>query len=191
METTWIALLLASITGVLISYIGYHDIAGIGLAITGTLLILRFILKTREKRFTVDIIMGGVAWILSLAGKPLEGFLILAIYALAETLEEIAERMALGKLSKLLEILPSQATVEEDGRVEIKPIDQVKPGDIVVVGKGQVVPADGILLTPGSFDTSLVTGEPLPVGKDEKDTVESGYINIGNPVRIKISKPQI
>ena len=189
LEASWIALLIASITGIIGEYLGYHAIVDPALSLIGTLLILRFLLLTREGRFTVDIIMGGVAWILYLADKPFEGFIILAIYALAETMEEYAEHMALGKLSKLLEILPSQATREKNGKVEVVPINEVSPGDTLVVAKGQVVPADGILLTQGTFDTSLVTGEPIPVEQQPRDIVYSGYINIGNPVKIRVTRP--
>lgn len=184
-ELEWIALFAASLVGLILNYAGYRDPAGILLAIIGTLLLARFIVMGRKGKFTVDIMMGGVAWILYVAGRYPEGFIIMAIYGLAETIEEAAEYLATGRLSKLVKLLPSKVTVERDGTRKIVDPREVKPGDIIVVGRGQVVPVDGILLSRGLFDTSLVTGEPVPQEVKAREVVYSGYINLGDPVKVK------
>ncbi len=184
-ETEWIALFIASIAGLILNYTGYRDPAGILLATIGTLLLARFIVMGRKGKFTVDIVMGGVAWILYVAGRYPEGFIIMAIYGLAETIEEAAEYLATGRLSKLVKLLPSKVTVERDGARKIVDPREVRPGDIIVVGRGQVVPVDGILLSRGLFDTSLVTGEPVPQEVKAREVVYSGYINLGDPVKVR------
>ena len=184
-ETEWIALFIASIAGLILNYTGYRDPAGVLLATIGTLLLARFIVMGRKGKFTVDIVMGGVAWILYVAGRYPEGFIIMAIYGLAETIEEAAEYLATGRLSKLVKLLPSKVTVERAGTRKIVDPREVRPGDIIVVGRGQVVPVDGILLSRGLFDTSLVTGEPVPQEVKAREVVYSGYINLGDPVKVR------
>lgn len=185
LEVEWISLIGAGIMGLILEYEGYSSFSSILLGIIGSLLIARFIIMGWRGRFTVDIIMGGVAWILLVAGRYMEGFIIMAIYGLAETIEEAAEYLATGSLSKLVKLLPSQVTIEENGSRRIVDPGMVKPGSIVVVGRGQVVPVDGVLMSQGVFDTSLVTGEPLPQELSRGELVHSGYINLGDPVRVR------
>ena len=58
------------------------------------------------------------------------------------------------------------------------PIDQVVPGDIVIIRPGEKVPVDGKIVTGSSaVDESMITGESLPVEKGVGDTVVGGTIN--------------
>jgi Cation transport ATPase len=61
----------------------------------------------------------------------------------------------------------------------------VRPGDVVLVRMGEGVPVDGVLLDDGLFDTSYLTGEPTPINMKSGSLVYSGFVNVGNPVRVK------
>ena len=45
-------------------------------------------------------------------------------------------------------------------------IDEVAPGDVLMVKEGEVVPVDGLALGPTVLDESALTGESLPVERD-------------------------
>ena len=62
------------------------------------------------------------------------------------------------------------------------PVDDVVPGDRLLVGTGEVVPVDGRLLQAAVLDESALTGEPLPVERLAGDDVRSGVVNAGAPI---------
>src|SRR6185369_5158738 len=67
------------------------------------------------------------------------------------------------------------------------PVDVVRPGQLIVVLPGEVVPVDGVLPGGGTFDESALTGEPLPVSRPAGDTVHSGVVNAGAAVEVRAS----
>ncbi len=81
--------------------------------------------------------------------------------------------------------------VQDDSKTEVVdiPIDQVVPGDIVLVRPGEKVPVDGILSKgASSVDESMLTGESLPVEKHEGDKVVGGTINKVGSFEFKVTK---
>jgi heavy metal translocating P-type ATPase len=65
----------------------------------------------------------------------------------------------------------------EDGELAIRPVEEVRPGDKLLVKEGEVVPVDGVLLTDALFDESALTGESRPVERLQGDMVRSGAVN--------------
>ena len=64
--------------------------------------------------------------------------------------------------------------------VEDIPVDAVLHGDIVLVRAGEIVPIDGVLLSPSAaLDESALTGEPMPVLHRAGDAMRSGAVNAG------------
>lgn len=92
------------------------------------------------------------------------------------------EAMARGRTSeairRLMKLAPPTARVlRENGEVEI-PVEQVLPGDLVVVRPGERIPVDGEVLEGHSaVDESMLTGESLPVDKQPGDEVVGGTMN--------------
>jgi Cd2+/Zn2+-exporting ATPase len=106
------------------------------------------------------------------------------LYSTAELLEAGSELLAIRRLQGLTKLIPARALVDRGGFVEVD-IDSVRPGDVVLVRMGEGVPIDGVLLDDGLFDTSYLTGEPTPVNMKSGSLVYSGFVNVGNPVRVK------
>lgn len=93
-------------------------------------------------------------------------------------MEERAKGKASEAIRKLIELQPDTAIRVTDAGDETIGIDAVKVGDILRVRPGDKVPLDGIVIEgTGSVDESLVTGEPLPVGKAAGDKVVGGTLN--------------
>jgi heavy metal translocating P-type ATPase len=157
--------------------------------VAGTLVGLAFALTAtieaaRHKRPTVDIIavlaLGGALWV----GEPLAGAIITLMLATGQVLDERAEARARRELSLLVARAPRTARkFVADGLVEI-PVDEVALGDRLLVRTGEVVPVDGRLLVPGTFDESALTGESAPVDRPAGDDVRSGVVSAGGPVEI-------
>ena len=65
-----------------------------------------------------------------------------------------------------------------DGVESDIPIDEVEPGDVIIVRPGERIPTDGVVLTgTSSVDESMLTGESMPVGKGPEDKVFGATIN--------------
>ncbi len=95
-----------------------------------------------------------------------------------EALEDYAANRARRDLSALLAKAPASAQVLDDGVLRVVPVDDVRPGDTVVVRPAEVVPVDGILMSDvAELDESSLTGESLPVERRRGDDVPSGGVN--------------
>ena len=95
----------------------------------------------------------------------------------ARFLELMARRQASARLDTLARAQPALAWRRSpDGREQV-PVAALLPGDEVLVGVGDVVPADGELLeAAASFDESLLTGESVPVARQPGDALYAGSI---------------
>jgi Cu2+-exporting ATPase len=81
-------------------------------------------------------------------------------------------------IKELIKLSPSEATRVENGIDKKIGIDQIQLGDILKVKPGDKIPVDGQITDGNSnIDESMLTGEPIPVEKQEGDHVSSGTIN--------------
>ena len=88
----------------------------------------------------------------------------------------IQEARAKASLDRLAALVAPRATVVRDGRPVVVPIAQVVPGDLVTVGAGDQIVADGRLVRSDALgvDESILTGEAEPVVRREGDGVRAG-----------------
>ncbi|KAI2736371.1 hypothetical protein DTO013E5_1645 [Penicillium roqueforti] len=94
---------------------------------------------------------------------------------------------SLGKLR------PSEALLSDDTSedgVKRTNVDLLEVGDVVSIPHGASPPADGVIVDSASyqFDESSLTGESRPVKKTADDMVYTGSVNVGQPVRIRITE---
>ncbi len=180
----WYALLALSSLGAVISLI--TDAVGAGLLVIAAYLLARFVIGLIRGSFGVDLLMGTAAFVTWYLGTYFEGYLIIALYSLSEIVEGLAEKSALRTLSSLKDLIPASVTVLDNGAARSVRPDEVVPGDVVLVRRGEAVVVDGVLLDEaGVFDTSIITGEQGPVRVLRGQGVLSGYVNLGNPVRLR------
>ncbi len=104
---------------------------------------------------------------------------ITTLVLLGQVLELRARNRTSGAIKALLNLAPKTARLVKDDRTEMEiPLEQVAPGNVLRVRPGEKVPVDGVV-TEGrsSIDESMITGEPVPVGKSQGDKVTGGTIN--------------
>ena len=100
------------------------------------------------------------------------------IMGLGAYLEERTVAKARAGIEKLIHLTPATARVIRDGKEEIIPAEQVKIGDVLRVLAGETIAVDGTILKGHtSIDQSVMTGESLPVDKEDGDEVFSGTVN--------------
>ncbi len=100
-----------------------------------------------------------------------------------------AKGVARSSASELLSTLSGFANVIEDSKTRRIAIRDVREGMIIRVASGDSFPVDGIIKEGrSSVDTSLVTGETLPIDIQTGDEVYAGTINISAPVTIEAAR---
>ena len=93
-------------------------------------------------------------------GHPEEGAAVTFLYFIAEFLEDYAEHRAKRSIKSLVEMAPDTARVKVGDLEEIRNVDYVKMGDVVIVKPGDKVPLDGeVIFGSSSINQASITGE--------------------------------
>ncbi len=101
-----------------------------------------------------------------------------AIVLLGQILEQRAHARTDAAIRALLDLAPPKAHRVQGGTEQDVPVAEVRPGDLLRVRPGEKVPVDGRLSEGASdVDESMLTGEPVPVGKKAGDPVNAGTLN--------------
>ncbi|MBJ9730372.1 MULTISPECIES: heavy metal translocating P-type ATPase [Burkholderia cepacia complex] len=103
---------------------------------------------------------------------------IVTLVRFGKWLESRAKRQTTEAIRALNALRPDRARVVEHGVERDVPLSQVRVGTRVGIRPGERVPVDGRIVSGRShIDESLITGESLPVPKDDGDAVTAGSIN--------------
>jgi Cu+-exporting ATPase len=114
---------------------------------------------------------------------------IISLILLGNLFEARARSRTSGAIRRLIGLRPATATVLREDRETQVPIAVLRPGDIVLVRPGATVPADGVVLDGrGQVDESMLTGEPMPVGKGSGDAVIGGTLNRDGAFRARVER---
>jgi len=104
--------------------------------------------------------------------------MIIALVLTGRMLEERARGQTGSAIRKLLDLTPRAARVVHGDEESDVPLGEVRVGDLLRVRPGESVPVDGVVESGSSHvDESMVTGEPLPVEKQQGDSVTGGTLN--------------
>ncbi len=142
--------------------------------------------------------MPGMTMTLELFGQPGEGSheIYLEVAAAVTTfmllgryLEHRAKRDAGAALRALMESGAKEATVLRDGVEKLLPLAMVTQGDVMVVRPGERIPTDGeIVEGAAAIDTSMMTGESVPVEATVGDSVLGGTINTSGLLKVRATR---
>ncbi len=103
---------------------------------------------------------------------------ILTLILLGQVLELKARGQTNSAIRALLNLAPPEATVIRNGNEQIVPLDKVVLMDTIKVKPGERIPVDGKVIKGKSvIDESMITGESVPVEKNEGDAVTGGTLN--------------
>ena len=104
--------------------------------------------------------------------------IIIALILLGRYLEARAKGQTSEAIRKLMGLQPKTASVLRDGREVDIPVEDVVPGDVIVVRPGESIPVDGVVINGTSaVDESMLTGESMPVEKTVDSPVFGATIN--------------
>ena len=115
--------------------------------------------------------------------------MILTLITVGKMLEARSKGKTTDALKSLMKLAPKTAAVIRNGVEEEVSIDQVRKGDVFVVRPGENIPVDGIVLEGTSaVNESALTGESIPVDKNEGDAVSAATLNQSGFLRCEATR---
>ncbi|MDN3495140.1 cation-translocating P-type ATPase [Planococcus sp. APC 4015] len=137
-------------------------------------------------RLGVGLLMTIAAIGAVLLGHVGEAATLAFLFSLAEALEDRAMDRAKEGLRALLSLIPDTVRVSRLSGDQIIPAAEVRELDILIVGAGERVATDGVVVDGRSdLDTSAITGESIPVDVGPGDEVAAGSVNGSATLRIE------
>ncbi|MFC4600757.1 heavy metal translocating P-type ATPase [Cohnella hongkongensis] len=143
----------------------------------------------RERDLDVNLLMIVAAIGAASIGYWTEGAVLIFIFSLSGALETYTMDRSSRDISSLMDQKPETAVRIRDGEERIVPIEQLAPGDLVLVKPGERVPADGVVADGASdVNQASITGESIPVDKGPGDVVYAGTLNGEGALYVQVSQ---
>ena len=152
----------------------------------------------RPGMMTLVALAIGVAYVYSSAvtfGVPGEVFFwelatLVDVMLVGHWIEMRSVMGASRALEKLVALMPAEAhRLREDGSTEEVPLEELRPGDRVLVKPGEKMPTDGVVVEGRtSVNEAMLTGESRPVEKGEGDEVIGGSVNGEAAVAVEVGR---
>lgn len=137
-------------------------------------------------RLGVGLLMTIAAIGAVLLGHVGEAATLAFLFSLAEALEDRAMDRAKEGLRALLSLIPETVRVSRLAGDTTLPVTDVRELDILIVGAGERVATDGVVVEGrSSLDTSPITGESIPVDVYPGSAVAAGSVNGASTLRIE------
>ena len=139
---------------------------------------------------TVEIVLGQQPVMRAMDLYYESAAVLIAMISLGKYFEASSKLKTSDSIRALMRLAPDTALlVEQDGAHREIPLDEVRPGDVLLVRPGSRIPVDGVVVSGASnVDESMLTGEPLPVSKAEGDVVTGGSMNTAGAMTIRAEK---
>lgn len=155
-------------------------------------------LRYRRTNMDVPISIGvllatGMSLYDTVTGGPhayFDGAVMLLFFLLAgRVLDAMMRSRARSGIAALLGRMGRGAHVlQEDGSTKYLEAERLAPGMVMLVAAGEALAADGeIVEGRTTVDSSMLTGESEPRAASAGDVIHAGMINLGNPVRVKVT----
>jgi heavy metal translocating P-type ATPase len=182
------------LTGLALYFAGRTDAAGIawfvGVIPVLAALLIEILRSLWRGEVGLDIV-AALSMSAALAfGETLAAAVVAVMYSGGTFLESFAEGRARREMHDLLSRVPRTATRHRNGGLEDVPLDDIVPGDRLLIRQGDVVPVDGTLESDAAYlDTSALTGESLPVGLSRGADAMSGSTNAGEAFDLTATRP--
>lgn len=141
------------------------------------------------KELNVEMLMIFAAIGSAIIGYWTEGSILIFIFALSGALETYTMNKSHREISSLMELQPEEALLISNGSEKRIPVSELQVGDQILVKPGERIPSDGIIVKgQTNIDEATITGESIPVSKNNKDEVFAGTVNMTGSISIQVTK---
>ena len=144
----------------------------------------------RTGRLTISTLLIAAALGAIALGIIEEAALLVVVFSLGEVLEDYASDRARGAIRALMRLTPpfAQRRTSSSSHESVR-VEDLAPGDIVIVRPGERIPTDGVVVGGSSaVDQSPVTGESIPVEVTRESMVFGGTVNALGVLEIRVTK---
>ena len=122
-------------------------------------------------------------------GETLAAAVVAVMYSGGTYLESFAAGRARREMSALLSRVPRTATRYADGTLDDVSLDDIEPGDLLLIRRGDVAPVDGTVASDVALvDQSALTGEAMPIRLTQGHDVMSGAMNAGEAFDLRAGR---
>jgi len=137
--------------------------------------------------FAIETLMSIAAIGALFIGATEEAAMVLLLFMIGELLESYAANRARKGVTALMALVPEDAVVVENGQRRTVAVSSLMPGQIIEVAPGARMPADAELLADGiSFDESALTGESVPVERQNGEKVAAGSLVVDRVCQLRV-----
>ena len=114
---------------------------------------------------------------------------VMIFYKVGEMLQERAVNGSRRSIAGLLAARPDKAMLQTgNGYLAVAP-EAVNPGEVILIKPGDKIPLDGDVISGNShLDTSVLTGEPVPISVKPGDSVLAGQINQTEALTVRVTR---
>jgi len=137
----------------------------------------------------VDLLMVLAALGAAYVNHAFEGAMLLFLFSLSNTLQEMALERSRSAISALMKLRPETALCKRGAQNVTVRIEDLVVGDLVIVRPGESIPVDGVVVEGTSnVNQASITGESLPVGKKPGDPLFAGTLNEQGGLDMRVTK---
>ncbi len=116
-----------------------------------------------------------------------EAALVMALFLIGELIEDGASERAKGSVQALSKVRPETARLKN--QKDLISVERIKIGDIIEVYAGERIPLDGVVIEGyADVDTSIVSGESVPVPMRTGSEVYAGHLSINGVLTIRVTR---
>lgn len=139
-----------------------------------------------ERKLNVDFLDSAAITLLTATGSFFPPTLMIGLIEAGEIIRDLTARRTARANLDLLDALGGTARIERDGvEIEVR-LEEVEPGDVVVVYPGDQIPVDGVVLSGvGLVDQQKLTGESIPILREEGQDVLAATLVMDGVLRIE------
>ena len=186
--------LIGLVIGLVLSFSGKGDAADlvwtIGVLPVLAALVVEIVRSLFEGELGLDIVAALSMSAALLFDETLAAAVVAVMYSGGNFLEVFAEGRARREMHDLLARVPRSATRHRNGALEEVALDDIVPGDRLLIRQGDVVPVDGKIVSETAYlDTSALTGESLPLRLARSAEAMSGSTNAGEAFDLMATHP--
>ena len=123
--------------------------------------------------------------------ESMEGAIVMILYGIGELLQSIAVGSSRGAITKLASLKSDSAILIKEGKEEEVLPEDLQAGDVILLRKGDKIPADCKLLSDyAEIDAKSMTGEAYLQERHKGDELLSGCVNAGSAVTAEVVRPE-
>ena len=146
--------------------------------------------KLKKFDFTNEYFLMTVATIGAIILQEMpEAVAVMVFYTVGEFLQSKAVNRSRNSISALIDMRPDKAHLVQEAGIVTLPVEEINPGDIILIKPGERIPLDGTIIKgKTTLDMSAITGESRPVRVNPGVEVLSGSIT-KDSIRVKVTSP--